>query len=125
MHAHRRVLGDFAARVKTFFPNVQAVYSTSRSYGGFSGNAGRGEPLSYAEGHALNTWLADNPSVDGVWYGWGPYIWAPDCASGESNGSGVCYVREDYQADGIHPATGARDKISAMIHARFLLESWY
>jgi hypothetical protein len=118
-------LSTFATRVKEEFPSLQAVYTTSRSYGGFSTKPNRGEPLSYEEGHALNTWLADHPAHSGVWHGWGPYIWAPDCATGIQNASGVCYVKSDYQADGIHPAQAARDKISAMIHARFLQEPWY
>ncbi len=118
-------LGAFAARVSGKFPSVQAVYTTSRSYGGFAGQPARGEPLSYEESHALNAWLADNPQVDGVWYGWGPYIWAPDCDLGITNGSDVCYVREDYQADGVHPAAGGLDKVSGMIHQRLLNEAWY
>ncbi len=118
-------LGLFADRVKTFFPNVQAVYTTSRSYGGFSQKQTRGEPLSYEEGHALNAWLSDNSNVDGVWHGWGPYLWAPDCQTNVENGSGVCYLREDYQSDGIHPSDGANEKISAMIHARFSEHAWY
>ena len=119
-------LTAFAARVEIEFPSVQAVYTTSRSYGGFSGSPiTRGEPLSYEEGHALNSWLADNPTVGGVWHGWGPYIWAPDCATSVTNGSDVCYVRDDFQTDGHHPAQGARDKISAMIHARLSEHTWY
>ena len=118
-------LTRFAARVRTWFPRVQAVYTSSRSYGGFARQPRRGEPLSYEEGHALNTWLADNPSVDGVWYGWGAYLWAPDCASGETNGSGICYDRADYVADGVHPSDSGRAKMSALLHARFLMESWY
>jgi hypothetical protein len=120
-----RNLGVFASRVKEAFPAVQAVYTTSRSYGGFAGNDGRGEPLSYEEGHALNAWLAANPTVDGVWYGWGPYIWAPSCTMSVVNGSGACYDREDYVTDGVHPAGPGRAKVSAMLHARFLRESWY
>jgi hypothetical protein len=118
-------LGVFASRVKDAFPAVQAVYTTSRSYGGFAGNDGRGEPLSYEEGHALNSWLAANPMVDGAWYGWGPYIWAPSCTTSVANGSGACYDREDFVADGVHPAGPGRAKVSAMLHARFLRESWY
>ena len=75
-------LSIFAARIHAKFSSVQAVYTSSRSYGGFAGNIGRGEPLSYEEGHALNSWLRENSEVDGVWHGWGPYLWAPDCASG-------------------------------------------
>ncbi len=115
----------FASRVIQKIPSVQAVYVSSRSYGGFASKPSRGEPLSYEEGLALNQWLADNPTVNGVWFGWGPYLWAPDCSTGTVNGSGICYEREDYQADGIHPAQGARDKISRMLHERFSQFAWY
>lgn len=118
-------LTTFAARLHEKLPSVQAVYVTSRSYGGFADKASRGEPHSYEEGLALNQWLKDHPQVDGVWYGWGAYIWAPDCAAGGTNGSGVCYERSDYRADGIHPEQGARDKISRMLHARFSQFEWY
>jgi hypothetical protein len=122
--AFRANLTTFAGRLAQKMPAVQAVYTTSRSYGGFAEQASRGEPLSYEEGHALNTWLAAHPTIGGVWYGWGPYVWAPDCADG-TNGSGTCYVRSDYVADGVHPAQGARDKISQLIHARFSRDAWY
>ena len=118
-------LGTFAARVKTFFPNVQAVYTTSRSYGGYSPRVTRGEPLSYEEGHALNAWLQDNAEVDGIWQGWGPYIWAPDCSTGDVNGSDVCYVESDYQSDGVHPGVGAKEKIAGMLHSRLSQHAWY
>ncbi len=118
-------LTTFAARLHEKMPSVQAVYVTSRSYGGFADKASRGEPHSYEEGLALNEWLKEHPQVDGVWYGWGAYIWAPDCASGVTNGSGVCYERGDYQGDGIHPAQGARDKVSRMLHERFSQFEWY
>lgn len=121
----RRNLGLFAARVKTNFPAVQAVYTSSRSYGGYSGSVSRGEPLSYEEGHALNTWLASNKTVDAVWYGWGPYLWAPACTGGVTNKGGVCYDRADYVSDGVHPSSLGTRKISKLIHERFLLDSWY
>jgi len=118
-------LSTFAARVSDKFPSMQAVYVTSRSYGGFASVPERGEPLSYEEGLALNLWLKDFPTLNGVWFGWGPYIWAPDCSTGVTNASGVCYVREDYQADGVHPAQGALDKISWLMHAWFSRFDWY
>ncbi len=123
--AFRTNLSAFAARVRTKFPAVQAVYTSSRSYGGFAGTVNRGEPLSYEEGHALNTWLRESPSVDGVWYGWGPYLWAPACTTGITNKAGVCYDRQDYVADGVHPAPTGRAKVSGLIHGRLLQESWY
>ncbi|CAN5831307.1 hypothetical protein BH23GEM9_BH23GEM9_30140 [soil metagenome] len=119
-------LSAFAARVPVEFPSVQAVYSTSRSYGGFSQTQARGEPLSYEEGHALNTWLRQNRDVSGVWYGWGPYIWAPDCITGVSNGAGMCYVRTDFVTDdGFHPSSAGRMKIARAVHARLLQHAWY
>ena len=119
-------LSTFSARVRSKFPAVQAVYTSSRSYGGFAQNAaGRGEPLSYEEGHALNTWLGSHTRVDGVWYGWGPYLWAPDCALGVRNGGGVCYVRSDYVADGVHPAPSGREKVSRLLHDALRRHAWY
>lgn len=116
----------FAARVHSEFPSVLAVYTSSRSYGGFNDRDDRGEPLSYEEGHALNTWLAAHNRVDGVWYGWGAYIWAPTCDSGEVNGSGVCYVRGDFRSDGVHPSRGVGTvKIARQWHERLLEEEWY
>lgn len=123
--AFRNNLDAFAARVPTWFPAVRAVYTSSRSYGGFANSPGRGEPLSYEEGHALNRWLETHSTVGGVWHGWGPYLWAPDCASGTTNGSGTCYVRTDYVEDGVHPGPGARQKISNLLHDRWLREAWY
>ena len=118
-------LDAFAARVPDWFPSVQAVYTSSRSYGGFANNFRRGEPLSHEEGHALNEWLRDHPAVGDVWYGWGPYLWAPACESGVSNGGGVCYVREDYVDDGVHPSPSGRAKMSGLLHDRLERHDWY
>jgi len=118
-------LDAFAARVPVWFPSVQAVYTSSRSYGGFANNARRGEPLSYEEGHALNEWLRSRGTGGGVWYGWGPYLWAPDCASGVTNAGDVCYEREDYVTDGVHPAASGRAKMSRLLHERLLRHEWY
>lgn len=117
-------LDQFAARVPTFFPAAQAVYTSSRSYGGFSSNPGRGEPLSYEEGHALNSWLASHATVAGVWHGWGAYLWAPACDSGVVP-DGNCYIRSDFQSDGVHPSPTGRVKIARLVHEGFLQTSWY
>jgi hypothetical protein len=117
-------LGVFAARVPVRFPSVQAVYTSSRSYGGYAPHAGRGEPLSYEEGHALNSWLRDNAAVQGVRHLWGPYLWAPDCSAG-TNGTGLCYVRADYVADGVHPSPAGQAKIARAIHDRLRQHAWY
>lgn len=121
----RTNLSTFASRVSVEIPSVQAVYTSTRSYGGYSPWPERGEPLSYEEGHALNGWLDENPEVDGVWYGWGAYIWARDCAVGPANATGLCYVREDFSDDGVHPSVGGAAKIGEVIHEHFLTQPWY
>lgn len=119
-------LQAFSTRVHAKFPAVQAVFTSSRSYGGFSPpGSPRGEPQAYEEGHALNAWLEHNASVDGVWYGWGPYIWAPACTTGVTNGSQLCYTPQDYRADGVHPSAVGEPKIARLIHERFRREAWY
>jgi hypothetical protein len=118
-------LTAFAARVPDRFPSVQAVYTSSRTYGGYAPHAGRGEPLSYEEGHALNTWLRENTTVRGVWYGWGPYLWAPDCATGIRNGADLCYTREDYVADGVHPSALGQAKVARALHDHLRRFDWY
>lgn len=121
----RAHLAAFSVRVRDELPSVQAVYTSSRSYGGYATRQARGEPLSYEEGLALNSWLAERDPSANVWFGWGPYLWAPDCATGVRNSGGVCYERTDYQADGIHPAAGAREKVSRLLDARFRQHDWY
>lgn len=118
-------LTAFKTRLAAEFPSVQAVYTSSRSSGAFTDQVARGEPLSYEQGHALNTWLATEETVAGPWYGWGAYIWAPPCTSGMTNGSGICYDRSDYQEDGVHPSATGRIKISRLFHERLLRDAWY
>lgn len=118
-------LSIFSERVTNFFPDLQAVFTTTRSYGGYTNRPERGEPLSYEEGHALNQWLLDNPSVNDVWFGWGPYIWAPDCSVGVKNGLGFCYDRSDYSQDAVHPSSTGEVKIAKMWHFKLSEYQWY
>jgi hypothetical protein len=123
--AFQRNLSRFAERVPEWFPSVQVVYTSSRSCGTFTDSAARGEPLSYEEGHALNQWLEEHPEVMGVRYLWGPYLWAPSCADGITNGSGICYERSDFIEDGVHPSMTGRMKIAELMHRTWLSEPWY
>lgn len=117
-------LDVFADRVSTWFPALQAVYTTTRSYGGFA-PPHRGEPLSYQSGHAVNQWLRSNGRRGGVWHGWGAYLWALPCGSGVVTAVGLCYERSDFVADGVHPSPVGEAKTSTLMHQRFLAFSWY
>ena len=120
-----RNLTAFSERMRSFFPNLQAVYVSSRSYGGFATEGGRSEPLNYEEGHAVNSWLEAHPRVHGVWYVWGAYSWAPPCPTGIFNGAGICYTRSDFTPGGESLSAAGRGKISWQTHRRLLLEAWY
>ena len=118
-------LDAFALRVPAEFPAVEVVFTTSRSYGGFSTLAQRDEPIAYEQGHALNVWLEDNPTVAGIAFVWGPYIWAPECSTGITNGIGLCYNRSHYETDGIHPSPSGEAMIAATWHQHLLEQAWY
>jgi len=115
----------FADRVTEYFPQLQAVFTSSRIYGGFTDKIHRGEPLSYEEGHALNQWLEEHESINGVWFGWGPYLWAPACRSGIVNGKGFCYERSDFVQDAIHPTSAGEVKVAKMWHMKLSQYQWY
>ena len=86
-------------------------------------NASQEEQRACAED--INRWLAENRTVEGVWYGWGAYLWAPACTDGIANAAGICYVRSDFVEDGVHPSASGRAKIAQAMHERLLAHRWY
>lgn len=141
---HGRTLPDAAAdyydivanvealveRIERQFPSVQAVYHTSRSYGGYVApdkQAPRGEPISYEGGHAVNTVLRrweEQGRPTSAWMGWGPYIWADGATP---NGTGMKWLPEDFMDGGTdpHPSSTGRDKVAAALHDHFMGYDWY
>lgn len=119
------LLTTFTTKIDKYFPQAEVVYNMTRSLGDYALKDGRDEPLAHDHSRVLDTWLRANPTVSGRQYVWGPYIWAPDCGLGLVNGSGVCYVREDYATDGVHPVAGALEKIAAMMDTFFQTQAWY
>jgi len=113
----------FATRLPQFLPAVETVFMSGRSYGGFSTKPDRGEPLAKLSNQAIDEWLQDNTTVMDISYVHGPYLWALDCA--DQTGVEGCYVRTDYQQDGIHPAQGALNKITRLVHDYFSQYDWY
>ena len=128
-------LDVFADKAIDKLPSLQAVYTSSRIYGGYATRPSRNEPLTYEEGHALNAWLTDRIGVTGlrggVWFGWGPYLWGGACPAGETSGgpyanrADVCYAREDLASDGMHPGPGAQEKVTRMLHDTLSGAAWY
>ncbi len=113
--------------LKQNYPNLRAIYLSSRIYGGYADSQPtRGEPVSYQTGFAVKWLIEDqiNGSADlnfdarlgevkAPWLAWGPYIWA-DGTTPRSDG--LFYVCSDYQSDGVHPApNGAREKVASRL----------
>ena len=123
-------LDSLVGLIESRFPSVQAIYHTSRSYGGYveeAKQAARGEPISYEGGHAVNTvlrrWL-DAGVPPEPWMGWGPYIWADGATP---NGTGMRWLPEDFQKGGTdpHPTARGQDKVADALHVRFSQFDWY
>ena len=120
--------------IKQKYPNVRMIFLSSRSYGGYANSvATRGEPISYQTGFAVK-WLIEDQingdaelnydarrgEVKAPWLSWGAYLWA-DGTTPRSDG--LFYLCSDYQSDGVHPATGARDKIANLLLNFFKTDS--
>jgi hypothetical protein len=118
------------------FPNIRLVYFSSRSYGGYIPGPDS-EPNAYHDGFAVK-WAIEghiegagnlNPEQSNgpaPWVGWGPYLWA-DGTNPRSDG--LFYECSDYQPGGVHPATGAADKIATLLLDHFRSDptsrSWF
>ncbi len=131
-HDLRDNMFDLWLRIADEFPSVQAVYNSSRIYGGYveaAKQAARGEPISYEGGHATNAALTrwqQEQTGHPLWVGWGPYIWAR--GEEEANQSGITWSTSDFQGmngDNQHPnATGAT-KVADALHTFWLDTTWY
>lgn len=119
-------------RIHQELPSVQAVFNSSRIYGGYVAGekqAARGEPISYEGGFATNTvieqfqqgLIPDAPP----WIGWGPYIWANGLTP---NASGLFWDRSDFQGnngDNQHPSINGSTKVADALHEFFMQFEWY
>ncbi len=116
-------LDTFSDRLHEKFPSVEKVFISGRSYGGFAENPERGEPFSFQSNEVISSWVEQNDYRNGIAYAVGPYLWGPDCEDADTGS--FCYERKDYQEDGIHPASGAKNKITQIIHDYFNQFEWY
>ncbi|MGI8786739.1 MAG: hypothetical protein ACR2HG_03115 [Pyrinomonadaceae bacterium] len=120
--------------IKQKYPNTRMIFLSSRSYGGYADSQPtRGEPVSYQTGFA-DKWLIEDQingspdlnfdarlgEVKAPWLSWGAYLWADGTTP---RNDGLFYVCSDYQSDGVHPATGARNKIANLLLDFFKTDS--
>lgn len=127
-------LGRTIRTLKVRYPNLQHVFLSSRTYGGYAANprTNSPEPYAYETGFAVK-WLIEaqirqveagvvdpragdlGPAV-APWIAWGPYLWANGM---EPRSDGLVWRREDFHADGIHPAPAGQGKVATMLLRSF------
>ena len=123
-------IGALSQRISEEFPSVQAVFHSSRIWGGYvseNKQAARGEPISYEGGYAINTVIEQYKAgeLTGTpWIGWGPYIWANGLTP---NASGIFWDLSDFQDGGVnqHPSINGATKVADALHEFFMQFDWY
>jgi len=123
-------LGAIVRALKVRYPNLQLVFLTSRSYGGYVNAGWNPEPYAYEEGFSVE-WAIEsqinemrgqqfNPRVGSLSNAkkvapvilWGPYIWA-DGTTPRSDG--LVWQRTDFEDDGQHPSQMGESKVGQML----------
>jgi hypothetical protein len=131
-------IGQIVRALKVRYPNIRQVFLTSRIYAGYATSNLNPEPYAYESAFGVK-WAIESQitemagaATDGrtgslrydngtaPWIAWGPYPWA-DGTNPRSDG--LTWVLSDFNpSDGTHPATGARQKIGAMLVSFFKTE---
>ena len=121
-------IAALSRRIGDELPSVQAIFHSSRIYGGYVAPAlvaSRGEPVSYEGGFAINAVIGmqkNGELDDAPWVGWGPYLWAD---GDEPNGSGIVWLPSDFDSDLFHPAASGQTKVADALHEHFMHFDWY
>lgn len=118
----KNLLKTIVQILKEKYSNIQIIYLSSRSYGGYS-DLGASEPFSYRTGFSVK-WLIEDqingdltinydPTkgiVNAPLLRWGPYLWADGVNyRGEDHLSWQC---SDFSDDGLHPSPSGMTKVS-------------
>jgi hypothetical protein len=115
------------------FPNLQLVYLSSRTYGGYATIALNPEPYAFESGFSVK-WLIEEQlkgdkelnfdpkkgDVKSPWLSWGPYLWANGTTK---NSDGLAYEQSDFGNDGTHPTQDGQKKIAAHMLKFFKADS--
>jgi hypothetical protein len=114
-------LRDIVLIVESRYPNVKAIYLSSRSYGGYAGpNSPSPETWAY-QGSFATKWLIES-QINGSdpamaynntpWLAWGPYTWADGL---HPRSDGLTWSCDDFENDGVHPSLSGELKVADML----------
>jgi hypothetical protein len=132
-------MGNIARALKVRYPNLDAIFVSSRIYAGYASSTLNPEPYAYESGLAVK-WLIEaqinqmnGSGIDSragdlnysngtsPWIAWGPYMWA-DGTNPRSDG--LTWVQSDFASDGTHPSQQGQQKVGAML-LNFMMRSPY
>jgi hypothetical protein len=123
-------LKQIVLAAKQRYPNLQLIYLSSRTYGGYATTPLNPEPYAYESAFSVQ-WLI-RKQIDGkdadLAYEispvllWGPYLWTDGTKGRE--GDDFVWKKEDTAADGTHPSpTSGRQKVADLLLAFFKSDS--
>jgi len=114
-------LETISRHLKTEFPNIKIVYFSSRIRAYITPRGLSPEPAAYEAAFAVRWAIAEQ--IRGVptlgldvapWMSWGPYLWADGMVP---RSDGLTYACSDLEADFVHPAAGANEKVADQLRA--------
>jgi hypothetical protein len=123
-------LGQVLRSLKIRYPNLQLVFLSSRTYGGYATIDLSPEPFTYEEGLAIKWAIASqmsevrgigaNPRAGTLDYRkkaaplllWGPYLWANGATP---RSDGLSWLRNDFEEDGTHPSQAGENKVATIL----------
>jgi hypothetical protein len=123
-----RDLGEIVRALAIRYPNLQLVFVSSRTYGGYASTDLNPEPYAYESGFAVK-WLVeaqirqsrtgdmapiagDLDPVSVPWVGWGPYLWT---SGSRPRSDGLVWLPENVGPDGTHPAATGIEKVGELL----------
>jgi hypothetical protein len=126
-------LGNILRAMQQRYPNLEQVYLSSRTYGGYApAGAISPEPYAYETGFAvkliidsqirqilgegLHPRAGDLGDEVAPWIAWGPYLWADGSTP---RYDGLAWLRSDFAAEGIHLSPSGQAKVAALLSSFF------
>jgi hypothetical protein len=111
----KRDLVAIVGILRVRYPNLELVYLSSRTYGGYATTDLNPEPYAYDSGFAVKWAVLDRIAgrVTGPWLAWGPYLWT-NGAKGRKDGL-VWTCADVRSSDGTHPSPSGQLKIAQLL----------